>query len=823
MSSAVELHPVLTTGGLEERLFALQQLQDVMLRSQNVGDLEVAAGSLTQCFADFSSLEGPWSAMELETFYALLRCSNALCDAEGQGGFAYLFARPSCLMPIREALASAYDFEMHDEAVKLCAAVAVKFPLSVLRSMIPHDLLKAEVWPSLPLRARHVTLGVLYSAASIIQTREDAAMLLMLVPTLKDIVAAPPLPTPAVRSNSRGGRSATDDAAHSLHLSTPPRASVCHASSAGGSARGGGSSSSGRIDTPHEAFTRELALRAVVRLLLISVGLCRFPIAVPPPPPLQVRQALPAGRGGGADAPSSALVAEAGGSSVAAAGVDGISVSALAAAGDGSADTASACAAIDRPMDAAEPSAAAGASGIISTGSSCSTALVATREPGPTTGDSGVMPRTARTASSEADDSGVGGLFDALVASSGGSGGGIGALLDGGGSAEQDAAASAIAAALAAEAELLQLQQDAYDDEEGGDGGDGDGEGEEEEEDEEGRGSGRALHAGAMRARRPGQRSHAASSAPHAHGAPAGARRPQREPVSLQRPAWPRLSVLHMLRSCRMLRFLVRVLSAATRVQTPPAGARGALASTSALAAGGTADAAAVGASSGGRAGVVVFPLTLYALRCVVRVLVRTLAFCRAEAAAAQPSAAEAPSRARGVPAVAAAVAAATAAAAVAAGTPPSVPAGVSVPLAAERGTVAAAATDVAAATAAAATGAAAAPPPALSRAEAAELRACCLRIIAGAPLGRYSNPQEREEALELCDDAGVLLLDLQAHERQTAQQAAERQARPARAVERPGAAAAVAPPGAAHTDAAAVTAAAAPSSIAAALRMPRR
>jgi hypothetical protein len=807
MSSAVELHPVLTTGGLEERLFALQQLQDVMLRSQNVGDLEVAAGSLSQCFADFSSLEGPWSAMELETFYALLHCSNALCEAEGQGGFAYLFARPSCLMPIREALASAYDFEMHDEAVKLCAAVAVKFPLSVLRSMIPHDLLKAEVWPSLPLRARHVTLGMLYSAASIIQTREDAAMLLMLVPTLKDMVAAPPLPTAAARSNSRGGRSAAGDAALPLHLSTPSRASESHASSAGGSARGGASSSSssGRTDTPHEAFTRELALRAVVRLLLISVGLCRFAIAVPPPPPLapplQARQALPADMGGGAAAAPSALQAEAAASRLPPAGADRI-LGALAAAGD-----AAACAAIDHPIDAAEPSAAANVSGAGATAGSSTSAsdsissssLVPTGESAPTPG--GVMPRTARTASSEAGDGGVGGLFDAMVASSGGSGGdgGIAALLGGAGSAGSDAA-SAIAAALATEEEMLQLQQDAYD-EGDGDGGDGEGEGdEEEEEDEEGRGSGRALHAGAMRARRPGQR-HTATAAPHAYGARAAARRPQREPVALQRPAWPRLSVLHMLRKCRMLRFLVRVLSAATRVQTqiPPAGARGAPASASAVSTAGGSTGAPAGASSG-RVGVIVFPLTLYALRCVVRVLIRTLAFCRAEAAA-QPSAVEAPVR-RGVPAAAAAATAAVVAS-------PAAAAGLTAPLAAERG---------AAATDAAATGAAAAPP-ALSPGEAAELRACCLRIIAGAPLGRYSNPQEREEALELCDDAGLLLLELQAHERQT--QRARLQIADS---ERPSLrAAALQPEAVAPTEAAAAVAAAAPGSTAAALRMPRR
>jgi hypothetical protein len=237
-----------------------------------------------------------------------------------------------------------------------------------------------------------------------------------------------------------------------------------------------------------------------------------------------------------------------------------------------------------------------------------------------------------------------------------------------------------------------------------------------------------------------------------------------------------------MLRKCRMLRFLVRVLSAATRVPIPrPAGARGALASASAVSTGGTADAAA-GASSG-RVGVIAFPLTLYALRCVVRVLIRTLAFCRAEAAAAQPSATEAPSHGRHVPA---------AAAAAAAGAPLSVPTGGSTTVA-ERG--AATATDAAAA------------PPTLSGAEAAELRACCLRIIAGAPLGRYSNPQEREEALELCDDVGVLLLDLQLHERQS-EQAAER------------AAAAFA-----QAEAAAATAAsvAAPGSAAAAVRMPRR
>jgi hypothetical protein len=305
----------LSSASLETRLYALQALQETLLRTEDGGGLDHAISAIGKVWSDFASiavqpaeadanyatfsrrrLDGSaaggaagvvsvggsslsWSQMEVDTFYALLRCSNAILDADSEASFAYFFARPSVLIPLRAALSQQpQDTELTFESMKLLAVIADKYPLSFLRSRIPHDLLtNSYVFTRLPIRSKHTVLSMVYSAASVIATREDSALLMMLIPTLKGLCGVPTAREIAAASGGFNGL-LEEDVSTSSSAPSSSSSSKKEASNKTGFTSPALQQLPRTSETLQESFTRELALRTIIRTFLISVGMCDFSV-----------------------------------------------------------------------------------------------------------------------------------------------------------------------------------------------------------------------------------------------------------------------------------------------------------------------------------------------------------------------------------------------------------------------------------------------------------------------------------------------------------------------------------------------------------------
>lgn len=303
-----ELSTQLVRGSIDERcaiLSALSGLAELAQSEQGLGSVVQALKELLTQLSARPHLD----EAEIDMLSQALRLLDQVTKTDEDGGYSHAFCGPTVLCLIRDSLSQlARDVDTLAVTLSVLRRLGGQYPLSMLRSQILHDLLRDErLWGATGSPGmRQSLLAVIVASAHRMQSREDAALLLMLVPSLTRIANIPPLAslllpaesgrrctaasaaaalgtsgsirTPSAQTRQRSGSRDADDASSigsSLLLapaaagrdSTPGRTSSGRHDSAGASVSGAGSRASATTaaatEPLPELFVRELALRAL--------------------------------------------------------------------------------------------------------------------------------------------------------------------------------------------------------------------------------------------------------------------------------------------------------------------------------------------------------------------------------------------------------------------------------------------------------------------------------------------------------------------------------------------------------------------------------
>lgn len=207
-----ELSTQLVRGSIDERCAVLSALSGLAELAQSEQGLGSVVQALKELLTQLSARPHLDEA-EIDMLSQALRLLDQVTKTDEDGGYSHAFCGPTVLCLVRETLPQlARDVDTLTVTLSVLRRLGGQYPLSMLRSQILHDLLRDErLWSATGSSAmRQSLVAIIVACAHRMQSREDAALLLMIVPSLRRIAHVPSL----AALLSRGGQTSSSPALH---------------------------------------------------------------------------------------------------------------------------------------------------------------------------------------------------------------------------------------------------------------------------------------------------------------------------------------------------------------------------------------------------------------------------------------------------------------------------------------------------------------------------------------------------------------------------------------------------------------------------------